>query len=78
MHAPSALLFLIGRRVVTDWWMLGFGDLMLGVLCVSCAVPLEDYPIRVQHLVRAPARRRRRRSVGMELSSALFVLLYPL
>ena len=42
-------------------------------VCVSGAVPLEGYPVRVQHMVRAPARRGRRRGVGVDLCSALFI-----
>ena len=44
-------------------------------VCASGSVPLEGYPVRVQHLVRAPARRGRWRGVGVDLSSALFILL---
>jgi len=64
--------------VVIDWRMLrlwGSNTRCAFSVCVSGAVPLEGYPVRVQHLVRAPARRGRWRGVGVDLSSALFILL---
>jgi hypothetical protein len=49
---------------------LFFGGESNARACLYCsgAVPLEDHPVPLQRLVRAPARQRRLRAVGMDLS----------
>lgn len=50
-------------------------------MCFLCyasgPVPLEDHPVRVQHLVRAPARRGRRRGVGADILIFLLCFVRP-